>query len=138
MSPWVAAVESIVNGTVSKKEAGVPKGGEISNQHGYPPTRAAGEGWVVGGNFKPAPALPETRTPNPRVCPTRDYPYPRHATFMHETVFVTGRLLYTVHYLFSQHKIIDLFCKMTGQNCVKTGQNQSLTGQLVDQLRPVL
>jgi hypothetical protein len=39
MSPWVAAVELIVNGTVSKKEAEVPKGGEISNPHRYPPTR---------------------------------------------------------------------------------------------------
>jgi hypothetical protein len=71
VSPWVAAVESIVDGTVSKKEA---KGGEISNPHGYPPTRAAGVGWVAGGNFKPAPAPPETHAPNPRVCPTRDYP----------------------------------------------------------------
>jgi hypothetical protein len=74
MSPWVAAVESIVDGTVSKKEAEVPKGGEISNPHGYPPTRAAGAGWVAGGNFKPAPAPPETRMPNPQVCPTCDYP----------------------------------------------------------------
>jgi hypothetical protein len=74
MSPWVAAVELIVDGTVSKKEAEVPKGGEISNPHGYPPTCAAGAGWVTGGNFKPAPAPLETRVPNPRVCPTRDYP----------------------------------------------------------------
>jgi hypothetical protein len=37
MSPWVAAVELIVDGTVSKKEAEVPKGGEISNPH--PPCR---------------------------------------------------------------------------------------------------
>jgi hypothetical protein len=74
MSPWVAAVESIVDGTVSKKEAEVPKGGEISNPHGYPPTRAAGAGWVAGGNFKPAPTPPETRMPNPQVCPTCDYP----------------------------------------------------------------
>jgi hypothetical protein len=71
MSPWVAAVESIVDGTVSKKEAEVPKGGEISNPHGYPPTRAAGAGWVAGGNFKPAPAPPETRGyAQPVIIPT--------------------------------------------------------------------
>jgi hypothetical protein len=68
MSPWVAAVESMVeghHGIVSIVEKGEPATKEKK-------TCAAGEGWVAGENFKPAPVPPATHTPNPWVCPTRE------------------------------------------------------------------
>ena len=78
--------------------------GQKENPCGYFPTRAAGEGWSRVGISNPYPPRWQPAPPNPRVCPTHDFPYPLIAN--------SSRLSSSSFFTFSLSSIMsDTVCK---------------------------